>query len=77
VAGQLAARKKRSQEEEVVMIAPTDTPTHAASDEPHTVLSTDEARQGVTGHHVRYVLGLGLVGVVVLFVAIYAFYFGT
>jgi hypothetical protein len=68
---------KRSQEEEVVMIAPTDTPTHAASDEQHTVLSTDEARQGVTGHHVRYVLGLGLVGVVVLFVAIYAFYFGT
>jgi len=59
------------------MISPTDTPTHATSDEPHTVLSTDEARQGETGHHVRYVLGLGLVGVVVLFVAIYAFYFGA
>jgi len=66
-----------NKEEEVVMISPTDTPTHATSDEPHTVLSTDEARQGETGHHVRYVLGLGLVGVVVLFVAIYAFYFGA
>jgi hypothetical protein len=59
------------------MISPTDTPAHATSDEPRTVLSTDEARQGETGDHVRYVLGLGLVGVVVLFAAIYAFYFGA
>ncbi len=29
------------------------------------VLGTDEARQGVTGHHVRYVLIFGLVGAVV------------
>jgi hypothetical protein len=29
-----------------------------------TVVSTDEARQGVTGHNVRYVLGFGIVGVV-------------
>jgi hypothetical protein len=59
------------------MILPTDIPIRIASDEPHAVLSTDEARQGVTGHHVRYVLGLGLVGVIVLLAAIYAFYFGT
>ena len=30
-----------------------------------TVVSTDEARQGVTGHHVRYVLGFGILGVVI------------
>jgi hypothetical protein len=30
-----------------------------------TVISTDEARQGVTGHNVRYVLGFGIVGVVI------------
>jgi hypothetical protein len=31
------------------------------------VLSTDEARQGVTGHNVRYVLGFGLLGVIIAF----------
>jgi hypothetical protein len=30
-----------------------------------TVVSTDEARQGVTGHNVRYVLGFGIAGVVI------------
>jgi hypothetical protein len=30
-----------------------------------TVVPTDEARQGVTGHNVRYVLGFGIVGVVI------------
>jgi hypothetical protein len=29
------------------------------------VLGTDEARQGVTGHHVRYVLIFGLISAVV------------
>ena len=32
-----------------------------------TVLQTDQARQGVTGHNVRYVLGFGLLGAVVVF----------
>jgi hypothetical protein len=32
------------------------------------IISTDEARAGVTGHHVRYVLGFGLAGVVIAFV---------
>ena len=32
-----------------------------------TVLLTDEARQGVTGHNVRYVLGFGLAGAVIGF----------
>jgi hypothetical protein len=35
-----------------------------------TVLPTDQARQGVTGHNVRYVLGFGLAGVVIAFMAI-------
>ena len=34
------------------------------------VLSTDQARQGVTGHNVRYVLGLGVAGAVIGFVVI-------
>jgi hypothetical protein len=39
-------------------------------------LSTTEARQGVTGHNVRYVLIAGIAGVVVLFTLTYAIYFG-
>jgi len=31
------------------------------------VLNTTRARQGVTGHNVRYVLAFGLVGVVIVF----------
>ena len=30
-----------------------------------TVLPADQARQGVTGHNVRYVLGFGLAGAVI------------
>jgi hypothetical protein len=35
-----------------------------------TVLLTDQARQGVTGHNVRYVLGFGLAGAVIGIVVI-------
>jgi hypothetical protein len=35
-----------------------------------TVVPTDEARQGVTGHNVRYVLGFGIVGTVICFVLV-------
>jgi len=35
-----------------------------------TVVPTDEARQGVTGHNVRYVLGFGIVGAVIGFVLV-------
>ena len=38
-------------------------------------LNTDCARQGVTGHNVRYVLGIGLAAVIVAFVVLYAIYF--
>lgn len=48
-------------------------PRHQA--EAPIVKSTDDARAGVTGHHVRYVLGFGLAGVVLAFVVI-AIYFG-
>lgn len=39
------------------------------------VLSDDEARSGVTGHNVRYVLAFGMTGVIAAFAAI-AIYFG-
>jgi len=31
-------------------------------------LSTTKVRGGVTGHHVRYVLGFGLAGIIVAFI---------
>ena len=34
-------------------------------------LNTTRARQGVTGHNVRYVLGFGIAGVVILFAIAY------
>lgn len=39
------------------------------------VISGDDARGGETGHHVRYVLAAGLVGIVVALAAV-AIYFG-
>jgi hypothetical protein len=40
------------------------------------VVSTQQARhQGVTGHNVRYVLGIGVAAVIVAFVVLYAIYF--
>jgi len=35
------------------------------------VESTNEARAGVTGHNVRYVLLIGIVAVIVLFAIVY------
>jgi hypothetical protein len=40
------------------------------------VVSTPRARQGVTGHNVRYVLGFGLAAVIVGFLIVYWVYFG-
>jgi hypothetical protein len=40
-----------------------------------TIVSTQEARAGVTGHNVRYVLGFGLVGIVIAFAVLYILYF--
>ncbi len=46
-----------------------------SSPEQRPVLSNVEARQGVTGQNVRYVLWFGLVGVIVAFAVIYLVYF--
>ena len=43
--------------------------------EPRIVVPTRRARQGVTGHNVRYVLGYGLAGVIIVFTVIYWIYF--
>lgn len=47
---------------------------HTETNEPETKLPTNEARAGVTGHNVRYVLGFGLAGIIVAFVALLLFY---
>jgi hypothetical protein len=39
------------------------------------VLPAQDARQGATGQNVRYVLGFGMVAIVVAFFAIYLVYF--
>ena len=39
------------------------------------VKSADDAREGVIGHNVRYVLGFGLAGIVIAFAVIYALSF--
>ena len=43
--------------------------------EPHPVVPTQQARGGVTGHNVRYVLGFGIAGIVILFLIIWLAYF--
>ena len=51
---------------------------HDGSDAPkdqRTVLPTQRARQGVTGHNVRYVLSFGIAAIVVVFAAIWLVYF--
>jgi hypothetical protein len=40
------------------------------------VEETTRARQGVTGHNVRYVLVFGLAGVIIAFAIIYLMFFG-
>jgi hypothetical protein len=42
----------------------------------HPVVTAPRARQGVTGHNVRYVLGFGVAAVIVCFVIVYLVYFG-
>ena len=43
---------------------------------PHSpVLPAQNARQGAVGHNARYVLGFGVVAIVVVFFAVYLAYF--
>ena len=48
-------------------------PTGASPERP-VVAPVVKARQGVTGHNVRYVLGYGIVGTVVAFIIVYLVY---
>ena len=41
------------------------------------VMSGVRARQGVTGHNVRYVLGFGLAAAIVVLTLVYLFYFAV
>ena len=41
------------------------------------VISEVRARQGVTGHNVRYVLGFGLAGAIIALMVLYLFYFAA
>jgi len=43
-----------------------------SNDETQIVRSADQARQGVTGHGVRHVLLIGLLGVIIAFVILLA-----
>jgi hypothetical protein len=42
----------------------------------HPVVSAQQARQGVTGHNVRYVLGVGTAAIILAFIVVYLVYFG-
>ena len=54
------------------MSSPQDRPI-LGGHESRTVVPTEQARQGVTGHNVRYVLGIA--AAVVAFAVLYALYF--
>lgn len=54
-------------------IAHTDHIAHADHDDREILLSSDEARGGVTGQNVRYVLGFGLTGVILAFAAVWIY----
>jgi hypothetical protein len=45
--------------------------------ENRTVTTGTRARQGVTGHNVRYVLGFGLAGAIAVLAVIYFVYIGS
>jgi len=40
------------------------------------IVPAQRARQAVTGHNVRYVLGFGIAGIIVAFLIVYLLYFG-
>jgi hypothetical protein len=57
----------------------TDTPQRREWSEQETVhrpvLPAQQARQGATGHNVRYVLGFGIAAIVIAFFVIWLVYF--
>ncbi len=62
----------------MVTLKPPPNPDYGVEvdDGPKVETPTPNARQGVSGHNVRYVLGFGIAAVVVLFVIAYLAYFG-
>jgi hypothetical protein len=44
--------------------------------QPRPVVPAQKARQGVTGHNVRYVLGFSVAAIVIVFAIIWLVYFG-
>jgi hypothetical protein len=69
----LAIRKKKASRD--FSGEAMNSPINDQTTEPRTVVSTREARQGVTGHNVRYVLGIGLAAIIVIFGALWLVYF--
>jgi hypothetical protein len=51
------------------------TSTNQSTPETPVVRNTTQARQGVTGHGVRYVLVISTAAIVVIFAALWLFYF--
>ena len=51
------------------------TGTNQSTTETPVVRTTTQAREGVTGHGVRYVLTISTVAVIVIFSALWLFYF--
>ena len=50
---------------------------HMMADKKDIIESTTEARGGVTGHNVRYVLAFGLAGVIIAFLIIALYSYGV
>ena len=51
------------------------TSTNQSTSETPVVRTTTQARQGITGHGVRYVLVISTAAIVVIFAALWLFYF--
>ena len=51
--------------------------TRDADQQQSIVMSEVRARQGVTGHHVRYVLAFGLASTIIALTVLYLFYFAV
>lgn len=47
------------------------------SDETPIIKSTAEARQGTTGHNVRYMLGFSVIGAVMALAVVYLWFFSA
>ncbi|HEX4411242.1 MAG TPA: hypothetical protein VH206_20920 [Xanthobacteraceae bacterium] len=45
------------------------------NEQDRTVVQATQARQGETGHNVRYMLSFGLAGIVVIFAGLWIYYF--